>query len=937
MSRRRRRGHVLALLLAATLAGGVGTSASAMVTATGNDHLAIRTATTLPSPVLPDGWSLTRDASGQLALTWASPQRLRQGGARLEISLDDESLGYGVLAHDQRSVSVPISAQRVAATASWTGLAMTAAGRRLDVTSEVSPLTAQPRAASTRSLGLGSAIGHDPGTRGTFKTTTHTYVLPRVHLPGLPAKVEVRGVVVAPTGISTPRPLVLFLHGRHSTCFRGKRDSGDWPCPANYRAIPSERGYLQTQKLLASQGYLTVSIAANGINGQDGALSDGGAEARSLLIQQHLQLWAEWSASKAAHARAPQAVADAPRADLSRVLLVGHSRGGEGVNRAALDSTSRPKVPWQIRGLVHIGPTAFGQNPAPGVPVVVLLPYCDGDVSDLQGQAYLDAARSYHDSAFRSAVLILGANHNYFNAEWTPGTAMAPAWDDWYDPKDKVCGTHAPQRLNATAERAVGATYTAAAAALFIRHDESVLPMLDGRSRRAASAGGAAVLASAIGGRRTAAVIPSSSLGVVATAPTKARVCRTAESTSRRTMCEPDAGWGGTPHFLPVYSVPGEPSRSAIDVSWSSGKGRVALRPTHPRNLSRDPKLSLRVAVASGGPGATFAVRLVDRAGARVLLPAVSVTPLPRTGHGFEGKTWAQEVRVNLRTSKVTSSSVDLHAITRIDLVPRSKRGELWLLDVWGWKDGLSAAKPLRLPRVDVGHTTVDEGDSDHTVRLPLTIRGPAHGAGRLWVEVIDPNSYELPTRKIIDVPADAKHIYVDVPVSGDDRDDYDTDYIVAVKPVRGLAVGDYAGGVTVLDDDPPPTLTVTPVRTSVVEGKTLSWRLDLSEPSDMGVFLELVAEGPAVGLPPEVSTDDLPRAWLREHGVGAGPAVPLSEAAPYAYLYFDSDESVTFTVRTSQDTRAEGEESVVFAIVGADQVIVPSPAPLLVGTVRDA
>ena len=40
--------------------------------------------------------------------------------------------------------------------------------------------------------------------------------------------------------------------------------------------------------VLASQGYLTVSIAANGVNGQDAFLDDGGASARSQLVRHHL-------------------------------------------------------------------------------------------------------------------------------------------------------------------------------------------------------------------------------------------------------------------------------------------------------------------------------------------------------------------------------------------------------------------------------------------------------------------------------------------------------------------------------------------------------------------------------------------------------------------------------------------------------------------------
>jgi hypothetical protein len=139
-----------------------------------------------------------------------------------------------------------------------------------------------------------------------------------------------------------------------------------------------------------------------------------------------------------------------------------------------------------------------------------------------------------------------------------------------------------------------------------------------------------------------------------------------------------------------------------------------------------------------------------------------------------------------------------------------------------------------------------------------------------------------------------------------------------------------------VLDDDPPPSLTVTPVRTSVVEGKSLSWRLELSARSDRGVFLELTAVRPAAEQPPEVSTDDLPRSWLRKHEVRAGPVVPLSEAAPYAYVFFDATDSLDFTVPTSTDTRTEGEESVTFAIVGADEVTLPTPTTRLEGTVRD-
>jgi hypothetical protein len=123
------------------------------------------------------------------------------------------------------------------------------------------------------------------------------------------------------------------------------------------------------------------------------------------------------------------------RVDLHELVLVGHSRGGEGVERAAIDSNCRD--PWQIKGLALIGPTAFGRQVTPGVHTTVLLPFCDGDVTSLEGQQYVDIGRDLTaDRALRTSVMAMGTNHNFYNTEWTPGLARAPAWDDWFDPGD---------------------------------------------------------------------------------------------------------------------------------------------------------------------------------------------------------------------------------------------------------------------------------------------------------------------------------------------------------------------------------------------------------------------------------------------------------------------------------------------------------------------
>ena len=185
------------------------------------------------------------------------------------------------------------------------------------------------------------------------------------------------------------------------------------------------------------------------------------------------------------------------------MVLVGHSRGGEGVNRASLDLPVDEG--YHVTGQVLIGPTDFGFQAAPATPTVTILPYCDGDVSDLQGQNFTDDGRDVtadptHDLAFHSSVLVMGADHNFFNSEWTPGLSAAPSFDDWGGRPDSTCGSQTPARLSAAQQRKVGRAYIAGAVHLFADGDDSVLPMFDGSPVAVPSAGSADVRSHAIGG-----------------------------------------------------------------------------------------------------------------------------------------------------------------------------------------------------------------------------------------------------------------------------------------------------------------------------------------------------------------------------------------------------------------------------------------------------
>ncbi len=334
-----------------------------------------------------------------------------------------------------------------------------------------------------------SAQAPDPSLRGAFTTTNAEYNLGDTAFtpPGFPAAVELRGVVFHPTNLAAgPFPLVLFLHGRHATCFLGSTAALEWPCTAGRSPILSFRGYDYAADHLASHGYVVVSISANGINARDASVADAGALARAQLIQRHLDQWSTYNATGAA----PFGTQFVGRVDLSRIGTMGHSRGGEGVARHYLYNLTQPS-PYPVKVVVPIAPTNFGRwQVNNGVAVAQLLAYCDGDVSDLQGVHFYDDARyNLVSSGFQQYVNVLGANHNFFNSNWTPGSAF-PSSDDWTafvagGSGDVWCGTGAGNgRLSAAQQRDVGLAYLTAFFRNQVGGESALLPWIDGTGGR---------------------------------------------------------------------------------------------------------------------------------------------------------------------------------------------------------------------------------------------------------------------------------------------------------------------------------------------------------------------------------------------------------------------------------------------------------------------
>lgn len=295
---------------------------------------------------------------------------------------------------------------------------------------------------------------------------------------------EIWGRVYWPKDLSKgPYPLVVFLHGNHSTCgqfvdstknvrvdgsieytFYG-RCTGEFPI-----VTPNHEGYTYLAETLASHGYIVVSINANrGITGlaEENLAGDHTLVlARGRQVLRHLQLWNQWNTTGTADASFGPARPGTTafngsrfrgKVDLSNVGLMGHSRGGQGVRAAyqlyrETGSAWHARVPnLDIKGIFEIGPTDVIDADTPEDPTTlpphdpyeddypepitadgtawtVLLPMCDGDVITLDGVRAFDRTLAKTDenpAAFKAAYGVWGTNHNFYNTEWQTSDAIA--------------------------------------------------------------------------------------------------------------------------------------------------------------------------------------------------------------------------------------------------------------------------------------------------------------------------------------------------------------------------------------------------------------------------------------------------------------------------------------------------------------------------------
>jgi len=300
-----------------------------------------------------------------------------------------------------------------------------------------------------------SAFAQDPGTSnpGVAVTTAQYDDGDTAFNPGtFPGPAEIRAEVYRPNPMPAGAlPLIILLHGRHGTC----TSTFTWPCPAGQTPIPSFQGYAYIGQRLATWGYIVVSISANGVNARDNSTADLGAQWRAELIQAHLNKWNTFNTVGGA----PFGTTFVGKVDMNNIGTMGHSRGGEGVMRHFLYNQSLGS-PYGIKAIFPLAPVDFNRPIINGVPHDTLLPYCDGDVSDLQGVHFYDDARysAPGDLTPKHTVYFMGANHNFANTVWTSG--FPGSGDDWGGViGDAHCDQGQPTRWSASKQQSATRTY----------------------------------------------------------------------------------------------------------------------------------------------------------------------------------------------------------------------------------------------------------------------------------------------------------------------------------------------------------------------------------------------------------------------------------------------------------------------------------------------
>lgn len=731
----------------------------------------------------------------------------------------------------------------------WLAAAPVAHGERARAVEAV-PRAAIP-VASAHARALGASLAAPPHGNTRRLTVFRGWERVEVDLPWRVEDLAELTIPVDATGAILPgrHPVVLLLHGRHQWCARVGGEVPD-PAPSWCGGVPSGipvssyTGYRYLAKRLAAEGRIVISISANGINAQDNT-GDLGATARALLIDYHLRRLAK------ANERPTRGYGDLliGHLDLSRTVLLGHSRGGEGVVRAAQIAADTPDTPYGLAGIIPLAPVSFARMAPPTVPTITILPACDGDVSDQQGQTYVDRGRDLYGGhgAVQSSVWIPGANHNYFNTQWTPGLSVSQTGADdageAYTDDTVTSGSCATGlRLTPAQERAVGAAYLSAAVRLQQDDDTAMLPLFDGTGMQLPSVPDVIVRSASRVGPDRDLLVPTPEARVTSSG-VAAAVCR---GDQLRTPFDEVCGAG--------VAMPGQdtmwlgssfvrgplPGRTALAVTWEAD-GHALVDLDHPMDLSRVVRLSARVVLDPTSTG-TVLLAVRDADGHVGTAPTAGLPVAPVTFGPAPLRLWAQ----TLWAPPSAFTGVDLSRVVAVGLATTGQ-GRAWLIDASRRTHRPAyAAHPLPVADLRDGTVTVPGGITQQ-VPLTVSLSRPLERTAvlRITVQAATDDSIVSGLQQDVHVQAGMRRATVKVPVSMPTAVGPGSAATVgvAIYPVSGVTVGAFRSTLTVVPSGVAIRMVTLPQPNVVASpGEAMQWDFVADRPGRVFIDVALAA-----------------------------------------------------------------------------------------------